>query len=437
MNLLKILKLKINKNKESHLDLCLNGSKSISNRVLPIAAFINGISYIYNIPKRSEDIIIMINALKDLGINFEQISENENTINYKIFGKNISNINKNVNLYCGNSGTTLRFLTGILAFSEGEYVLSGNSRMHERPIKDLVNALTDLGVQIEYLNNYGYPPIRIIGNLNIRKKIIKVPTNLSSQYISSLLMAMINLKNNTKKKIIAVNDMISKPYVDMTIEILKNFGVQISIYKNIYQITNVKLNTIKYYIEPDASSASYFLAIASINGSCKINHIGKNSIQGDINFINILKQMGAIVEITNNFIKVKKNKPLKAISVDMTDMPDVAMTLAVLALFANGTTYISGISSWKLKETNRIKAMYNELIKFNAQVIITDNSISITPPIKFSNTTIEIDTYDDHRIAMCFSLMAFSKHTIIIKNPSCVNKTFGDYFSFFNDYYNQ
>jgi 3-phosphoshikimate 1-carboxyvinyltransferase len=432
-------KLNINKNKEHHLELNLNGSKSISNRVILIASFIQDISYIYNIPKNSEDVMLMINAVKKLGIKFEKISEQSNVVNYKILGKSINNINAKADLYCGNSGTTLRFLTGMLAFSNGEYILRGDHRMHERPIEDLVDTLINIGVRIEYLNNYGYPPIKIVGNSNIKKDLIEINTDISSQFISAILMGIINLKNNLNKKIITTKNIISKPYIDMTIFILKKFGINIiNMYSgiNYYKVIDLQPTGIDYVIEPDASSASYFLAIASINGSCRINNLNNQSIQGDKNFIKILKKMGAKVEINDNFIKVEKYKPLKAISIDMTNMPDVAMTLAVLALFAKGTTHISGIASWKIKETDRIKALYNELIKFKAKVLITNDSITITPFKNFNHEIIEIDTYNDHRIAMCFSIMAFSENKIIIKNPNCVNKTFGNYFNLFNQLYN-
>ncbi len=403
----------------------VHGSKSIANRVLLLAAIANGNSIIHNVPDSAEDVYLMIKALKNLGIS---ITKNLEKDAYIIIGCNGIIPVKIENVFCGNSGTTLRFLTALLAFQNGQYLLTGTKRMQQRPVNDLVDALSSLGAQISYLKQISYPPIQINKFLDNGSNIIKISGKTSSQFLSSILMAFTQL--NRKIDILVIDEIISKPYIEITIALLKKFGAIIECFNNSYSVMPNNLSAIEYTIEPDASSASYFLAIGAIAGDITIKDLGLNSLQGDKNFAYVLEKMGSIVEYTNYSIRVKHNI-LNAIRVNMQDMPDVAMTLAVIALFANGTTIIEGISSWQIKETDRLKAMHNELTKLGAIISSTTNSISITPPDVIKQN-ISIDTYNDHRMAMSFSLLAVGGISIIIKNHQCVKKTFANYFDTFN-----
>ncbi len=399
------------------------GSKSIANRVLILAAMAHGKSIIHNVPDSAHDVYLMIKALKDLGIN---ITKKNNA--YIIIGCNGDIPVKKAKIFCGNSGTTFRFLTAILAIQNGQYLLTGNKRMQQRPIEDLVIALSSLGAQISYLNENFYPPIQINQFIDNSSNQVNINGKISSQFLSSILMAGSLLKR--KIDICVINELISKPYINITTTLLKKFGAKIECLNDTYIVTPSNLIAVKYIIEPDASSASYFLAIGAIAGDISIKNLGTNSIQGDKNFALILKKMGAIVDYSENTIRVRHH-PLKSIEIDMQNMPDVAMTLAIVALFAKGTTIIKGISSWRVKETDRQEAMYNELTKLGAVIKITDNSISITPP-KIIKQNIIIDTYDDHRMAMAFSLIAVGGISVTINDRQCVEKTFVDYFTIFN-----
>ncbi|HMT03065.1 MAG TPA: 3-phosphoshikimate 1-carboxyvinyltransferase [Burkholderiales bacterium] len=399
------------------------GSKSIANRVLILAAIAQGKSIIYNVPDSAHDVYLMIKALKDLGI---KITKKNNT--YIIVGCNGNIPVKKAKIFCGNSGTTFRFLTAILAIQNGQYILTGNKRMQQRPIEDLVIALSSIGAQISYLKKNFYPPIQINQFIDNASNRVNINGKISSQFLSSILMASSILKR--KIDICVINELISKPYINITTILLKKFGAIVECLNNSYIITPSNLTAVKYTIEPDASSASYFLAIGAIAGDITIKDLGTTSIQGDKNFALILKKMGAIVDYSENTIRVK-HQPLKSIEIDMQDMPDVAMTLAIVALFAKGTTIIKGISSWRVKETDRQEAMYNELKKLGATIEITDNSISITPPKIIKQNAI-INTYDDHRMAMAFSLIAVGGISVTIKDYQCVEKTFVNYFTIFN-----
>ena len=448
---------------------CLNlpGSKSIANRVLPLAAISHGESIIHNIPSNSEDVGLMLKALQNLGVEIVDITDScasfsassnnsiGTTINsyaktYKIIGCGGDFAIKNALIFCGNSGTTIRFLTAILALMPGQYCLDGINRMHERPIKDLVVALQQIGAQIEYKLKDGYPPLQTNKFIDNYVKVIKISGKISSQYLTGLLMALPLLQREVTVQII--DELVSRPYVMITEALLAKFGCGLIEQDNSYiinkdvinggdtaigerinntDIQSCQLTGINYTVEPDASSASYFLAMAAICGDIRINHLSKNSLQGDKNFADILAQMGADVSYDSDSVWVKSKTPLNAIKVNMEDMPDVAMTIAVMALFAEGTTTITGIHSWKVKETDRLVAMYNELTKLGADVTITDSSISITPPQQIT-ANVSIETYNDHRMAMCFSLVAVYGIPIIIKDYMCVGKTFPDYFDVFH-----
>ena len=407
----------------------LPGSKSIANRVLLLAALSNGTSIIHNVPEISEDVMLMCNALKKLGVTFNKVSSKHGIASYQIIGCNGEFSVKSAEIFCGNSGTTIRFLCAVLATQNGNYSLTGIQRMKDRPIGDLVNALRQIGADIEYVENDGYPPLIIKPFKYNKCSAVAISGNVSSQYITALLMALPILKQNLD--IVIEDELISKPYVEITVRLLAISGCKInSLSDKQYSISNnLTLKALDYIIEPDASSASYFLAIGALNGKVSIKHLSENSLQGDRLFAKVLAQMGAKVEYLSNQITVTHGT-LNGITVNMEDMPDVAMTIAVLAIFASGTTVINGIQSWKVKETDRLQAMYIELTKLGASVSITGCSISITPPSKI-NSGVEIDTYNDHRMAMCFSLIAAGGYEVIINDYECVGKTFANYFDIF------
>lgn len=418
--------------KPIYATLDLPGSKSIANRVLPLAAMANGVSIIHNVPDVGEDVQLMLAALNNLGIQCEKISQAANGCSsYKIHGCGGKLPVATAELFLGNSGTSIRFLTAMLAVLPGSYVLTGIQRMKERPIKDLVAALRQLGAQITCVENEGYPPLQTSTFVDNGVDEISLSGKISSQYLTGLLMAMPLLNREITVKI--YDELISRPYVDITLALLKMFGIDSAeLAPNAFTIyPSHGLQAVEYTVEPDASSASYFLAMGALSGNVTINHLSANSLQGDKNFAKVLAQMGADVEYAEQSIRCRCSGKLNAVDVNMEDMPDVAMTIAVVALFATGTTTISGISSWKVKETDRLLAIYTELSKLGATVSYTEDSITITPPTEIK-PNVAIDTYNDHRMAMCFSLVAVGGVPVIINDYECVGKTFANYFDVFN-----
>ncbi len=418
--------------KPIYATLDLPGSKSIANRVLPLAAMANGISIIHNVPDVGEDVQLMLAALDKLGIVCEKIAQAANGCSsYKIHGCGGKLPVATAELFLGNSGTSIRFLTAMLAVLPGSYVLTGIQRMKERPIKDLVAALRQLGAQISCVENEGYPPLQTSTFVDNDAAEVSLSGKISSQYLTGLLMAMPLLNREIIVKI--YDELISRPYVDITLALLKMFGIDSAeLAPNAFTIyPGNGLQAVEYTVEPDASSASYFLAMGALNGDVTINHLSAKSLQGDKNFAQVLAQMGAAVEYSANHIRCRSSGKLNAVNVNMEDMPDVAMTIAVVALFASGTATISGISSWKVKETDRLLAIYTELSKLGAAVSYTDDSITITPP-SVIKSNVAIDTYNDHRMAMCFSLVAVGGVPVIINDYECVGKTFANYFDVFN-----
>jgi 3-phosphoshikimate 1-carboxyvinyltransferase len=400
-------------------EITVPGSKSISNRIMLLAALADGENHFTGLLE-SDDTRYMHSALEKLGVSIGSYLFYRNSPKtLRIKGVLADFANKNANLFLGNAGTAMRSLSAALCLGQGEYILRGEPRMHERPIKDLVDALRSLGANIGYLGNEGYPPLRIMANgLNGGK--VSIKSNISSQFLSALLIAAPYCKDPLE---IAVNgDLISKPYVDMTIRLMEKFGINVenSDYKN-FKIEKGFYKAQVFNVEGDASSASYFWAGAAITkGNVTVNGINEDSLQGDLKFLDILKEMG---------------DELKGITVDATLFPDAAMTICPLACYAKGKTKITGIASWKIKETDRISAMANELRKVGATVETGDDFIEITPPEKILPATIE--TYDDHRMAMCFSLLSLNSPSksgaeITIMNPTCVRKTFPNYFGLFN-----
>jgi len=401
----------------------LPGSKSITNRILLLSAIAKGETTIKH-PLQSDDTHHMIEALKILQVDLTQ-KENGDIL---IQGARGQFKNKSAEIFLGNAGTAFRPLTAALAFSQGDYMLSGVPRMHERPIKDLVDALLQLNADITYLNEEGYPPLKISPSEIIINGSVKIRGDISSQFLTALLMAIPLTKKEVSIEI--VGDLISKPYIDITLNLMNRFGVQVKKIDWQYFVipgSGGYVSPGEIFVEGDASSASYFLAAGALAGDIEVKGIGKNSIQGDIKFTEALTLMGAEIQILEGSIKASKASTLQAINLDCNHIPDAAMTLAVLALFANGKTKLHNIGSWRVKETDRIKAMATELKKLGAEVVEGEDFIEITPPLHIKEN-IEIDTYDDHRMAMCFSLVSLKNIPIIINDPACVNKTFPTYF---------
>ena len=403
----------------------LPGSKSITNRILLMSALGGGTTRVID-PLRSEDTDQMINALIRLGVSIKEVDDNKPFIEIKGADHNFPN--KNTKLFLGNSGTTFRPLTAVLAMMKGDYYLSGIERMHERPIKDLVDALEQMGSNIQYEKIQGYPPISIKNSKMKLSGPIQIKGDISSQYLTALLIAGPILNNEFTIEVIG--DLISKPYIDITLKLLTKFNIfysndnwrsfslkKDSVYKNPNEI----------FVEGDASSASYFFAAAALAGSVEIKGINQDSIQGDLKFLDIISKMGAKIEFKSNSIQVSKATNLKGLDIDCIEIPDAAMTLAIMAVFADKPTKLKNIGSWRVKETDRILAINNELTKIGVEVKTTQDSMTIYPQ-KQLNDNISIETYNDHRIAMCFSLFCLKNLNITIQDPNCVNKTYPDYF---------
>lgn len=399
------------------------GSKSLSNRALLLAALADGETHLTNLLD-SDDIRHMLNALKSLGVDY-RLSDDK-TECWVVGNKGQFNKVPDVELFLGNAGTAMRPLCAALAASKGVFTLTGEPRMEERPIGALVDALSQAGAKIEYIKNSGYPPLKIIGQ-DLQGGQIQVDGSVSSQFLTAVLMAAPLFQQDTH--IAIVGELVSKPYINITLNTMAQFGVEVE--NTDFQHFVVKGNQCyrspgKFMVEGDASSASYFLAAGAIKGgTVKVTGVGSKSVQGDIKFADVLEAMGAKIRWGDEFIEVT-GAPLTAIDMDMNHIPDAAMTIATTALFAKGTTRISNINNWRVKETDRLSAMATELKKVGATVVEGHDFIEVTPADRLIET--DIDTYDDHRIAMCFSLVALSETAVIINDPGCTAKTFPDYF---------
>jgi 3-phosphoshikimate 1-carboxyvinyltransferase len=410
----------------------LPGSKSISNRTLLLAALANGVTEIRDLLV-SDDTARMLEALEKLGVKLEKLSETD----WRVHGCGGQFSNKNAELFLGNAGTAFRPLTAALALSDGHYTLSGVPRMHERPIGDLVDALRQIGANIECCENEGFPPLKISPAKIDVSKPIKIRGDVSSQFLTALLMGL--PLTRMQAAIEVVGELISKPYIEITLNLMAKFGVHVqregwqrfTIPENSSYVSSPETYG-EVYVEGDASSASYFLAAGAIAGSVAVNGLGAASIQGDIKFAEEIKRMGVNVDYGQNQVSASKGalNKLKAIDLDCNHIPDAAMTLAIMALFADGTTTLRNIASWRVKETDRIAAMATELRKVGAVVEEGADYIKITPPAKLTPNAV-IDTYDDHRMAMCFSLVSLGGVPITINDPKCVAKTFPNYFEEF------
>ena len=414
--------------------IVLPGSKSISNRVLLLSALSQGTTTLHELLD-SDDTRIMLAALKQLGCGIRQSG---NTVEIDGLGGQITQ--RKVALFMGNAGTAIRPLTAALAVIGGDYTLSGVPRMHERPIGDLVDALRQLGCQIDYLGQDGYPPLRIGEPSLSLNAPIRVRGDVSSQFLTALLMS---LPLVAKQDIVidVVGELISRPYIEITLNLLARFGI--AVVRDGWQKFTIPAGSQftspgVLHVEADASSASYFIALGAIatgargQKGLRIEGVGADSIQGDIRFVEAAQMMGAQVTSGPNWLEVSRGSwPLKAIELDCNHIPDAAMTLAVMALYAQGTTTLSNIASWRVKETDRIVAMANELRKLGATVEEGADYIRVTPPAMPADwRAASIHTYDDHRVAMCFSLAAFNpaRLPVRIEDPKCVAKTFPDYF---------
>ena len=409
----------------------LPGSKSISNRVLLLAALSQGQTVVHDL-LASDDTAVMLAALKQMGCSVEQTGST-----VVIDGLAGELLNRQGKLFMGNAGTAMRPLTAALALLGGDYELSGVPRMHERPIGDLVDALRQLGCRIDYLGNDGFPPLHLQPGKLALSKPIAIRGDVSSQFLTALLMAL-PLVAKQDIRIEVTGELISKPYIEITLNLLARFGILVR--REGWQSFTIPAGC-RYqspgeiHVEGDASSASYFVALGAIatgadaSDCIDIRGIGSASIQGDIRFVEAAQLMGAKVESSPNAIKVSRGAwPLKAIDLDCNHIPDAAMTLAVMALYADGTTTLRNIASWRVKETDRIAAMACELRKLGAVVEEGADFIRVTPPAQWHRAAIH--TYDDHRVAMCFSLVAFNPagQPVRILDPKCVAKTFPDYF---------
>ena len=404
--------------------ITLPGSKSLSNRVLLLAMLSEGETFIENLLD-SDDVRRMIDALAKLKISYEEDRPGKK-IRVKGEGGRIP-VDK-AELFLGNAGTAIRPLTAALTLGHGRFVLDGIERMRERPIQDLLDGLNQLGAQVRSINNSGCPPVEIIAN-GLPGGVTKLSGAISSQYLSAILLT--SPYAQTPVEIRIKDHLVSIPYVEMTIRLMNRFGVNVDVsedFKNFHINAPQSYKSPKtYFVEGDASSASYFLAGAAITGgTVTVIGCGTDSLQGDAQFAKIMEMMGAEVQWEANQITVRGSGNLKGIDVDMNEMPDAAMTLAVAALFAKGTTAIRNIYNWRLKETERLKAVSSELKKLGAAVEEGEDYIIIEPPEKLLSA--EIATYDDHRMAMAFSLAACGEVPITILDPSCVSKTFPDYF---------
>lgn len=408
----------------------LPGSKSISNRVLLLAALAQGTTTVRDL-LHSDDTERMLDALRTLGVQVESLGDNA----YRVTGCGGDFPVKQAKLFLGNAGTAFRPLTAALALSGGSYELSGVPRMHERPIGDLVDALRQLGADIRYLGNEGFPPL-LLSPSNPVGDTVRVRGDVSSQFLTGLLMALPLTGQTVKVEV--VGELISKPYIQITLAMMARFGVRVE--RKEWQSFVVfggqrYVSPAEIYVEGDASSASYFLAAGAIGGGpLRVEGVGRDSVQGDVRFAEELQKMGVTISMGPNWMEATgpKGGKLNAIDLDCNHIPDAAMTLAVAALFAEGTTTLRNIASWRVKETDRIAAMATELRKVGATVEEGPDYIRITPPeSQILNPNSGIDTYDDHRMAMCFSLTAFGGAGVRINDPKCVAKTFPEYFAEF------
>jgi 3-phosphoshikimate 1-carboxyvinyltransferase len=389
----------------------------------------------------SDDTTVMLNALQQLGVQVTRHAGESVTVQ----GVSRFSVGK-ADLFMGNAGTAIRPLTAVLALMGGHYGLSGVPRMHERPIGDLVDGLRDWGANVTYAGQDGYPPLQIAppGPLSER---VRVQGSVSSQFLTAVLMAApLAVARSGRPLVIEVlGELISKPYIDITLNLMARFGVQVERvgWQQFIVLADAAYQSPgQIFVEGDASSASYFLAMGALGlGPLRVLGVGQDSIQGDVAFTDTVQAMGASVRreaasIEVSGVDLAKGERLKAFDTDFNLIPDAAMTAAMLALFADGPCTLRNIGSWRVKETDRIAAMQTELQKLGAQVQSGPDWLRVTPLEAGQWRDASIDTYDDHRMAMCFSLAAFGPASVRIMDPGCVSKTFPTYFSVFTKLFN-
>lgn len=406
----------------------LPGSKSIANRALLLAALGSGTTVLRNMLD-SEDTRHMRNALAELGVSFEE-QWVDGELLVKVKGQNgLFSCEQSTVLFLGNAGTAMRPLAAALAFSRGQFTLTGETRMYERPIGALVESLQQLGANIKFSQQEGYPPLHITGQPFTSGNVC-IDGSLSSQYISALLMVL--PFNTQPTHVTLTGELVSLPYIELTLALMARFGVEVeklSTREFIVPAQSSYQSPGEFLIEGDASSASYFLAAGAVaQGPVRVEGTGLASLQGDKNFAYVLEKMGAKVKWGDNFIEVSGGY-LKGGRFDLNAIPDAAMTIATTALFAQGPTEIYNIYNWRLKETDRLAAMTAELRKTGALVEEGEDFIRIVPPSHIQHANIE--TYNDHRMAMCFSLLCFAPAGVTIQDPNCCAKTYPGFFTDF------
>jgi 3-phosphoshikimate 1-carboxyvinyltransferase len=409
----------------------LPGSKSISNRVLLLSALCQGKTVVHDLLD-SDDTRVMLEALRQLGCGVD-VQGTTVTIN-GLGGKRGSQAA--IDFFMGNAGTAMRPLTAALAVMGGDFTLKGVPRMHERPIGDLVDALRELGCQIDYLGNAGFPPLRIGQPALKLDAPIRVRGDVSSQFLTALLMALPLAAQDRAITIEVVGELISKPYIEITLNLLARYGIAVERQgweRFVISAGSCYQSPGTIHVEADASSASYFIALGAIaqGSGIRVQGVGADSIQGDIRFMDAAAQMGAKITSGPNWLAIERGAwPLKGIDLDCNHIPDAAMTLAVMALYADGPSTLRNIASWRVKETDRIVAMATESRKLGAIVEEGPDWIRIHPVPAGHWQRASIHTYDDHRVAMCFSLAAFNADLVPVRieDPKCVAKTFPDYF---------
>ena len=411
----------------------LPGSKSISNRVLLLAALAEGETTITNLLD-SDDTRVMLDALEKLGVKVKRDGDT-----CVVTGTRGALPAARADLFLGNAGTAVRPLTAALAVNGGDYRIHGVPRMHERPIGDLVDGLRQIGAKIDYEENEGFPPLRIRPAQISVEAPIRVRGDVSSQFLTALLMTLPLVKTESGVAVVEVaGELISKPYIEITIKLMQRFGIEVERFgwERFTIPSGVRYQSPgKIMVEGDASSASYFLAAGALGGGpLRVEGVGRASIQGDVGFATALMKMGANVTMGDDWIDVRgighDHGKLEPIDMDFNLIPDAAMTIAVAALFADGTSTLRNIASWRVKETDRIAAMATELRKVGAKVQEGEDFLVVTPPEKLTPNA-AIDTYDDHRMAMCFSLVSLGGVPVRINDPKCVAKTFPTYFAEF------
>ncbi|MEO6984088.1 MAG: 3-phosphoshikimate 1-carboxyvinyltransferase [Paralcaligenes sp.] len=421
---------------EARGELTLPGSKSISNRVLLLAALAQGTTRLEGLLD-SDDTRVMLAALRQLGVYIESNGPTQ----VEIRGGAPFAVHEAA-LFLGNAGTAFRPMTAALALMGGNYQLSGVPRMHQRPIGDLVDALTALGADVQYLGEQGYPPLAIRTGALKTGSVVHVKSSVSSQFLTALLMAAPLLAGPTHSAVVIEVDgeLISKPYILITLNLMARFGVTVQ--REGWARFTIPADA-QYWtpgtlaIEGDASSASYFMALGAIGGGpIRIQGVGSQSIQGDMAFAGTLEEMGATVTrdamaVEVSGVQVARGERLRAFDGDFNLIPDAAMTAAALALYADGPCTLRNIGSWRVKETDRLHAMHTELAKLGARVESGPDWIRVYPVVAGQWRAARIETYDDHRMAMCFSLAAFGPVPVTILDPDCVGKTFPDYFAVF------